>query len=113
MFQINTEIPEFLGGAISFLCGGARAQSKFSTKNSPFSYQNYGKIILGSKIVIFGLKSNFRWKLNHSFDGDPLNGSQILKNFSKFFLDSLKFLGFSSSLIFGPLEKYKVGEAYR
>ena len=63
----------------------------------------------------------FLWKWNLSFGGDPLNGSQILKRFSqkfskKFFGDfSLKFLGFSSSLIFGPLEKYKnwVGEAYR
>ena len=104
---MKTEIFEFLGGAISFLYGGARVESKFSPENSRFFIsklqQNNSRL----------KNRNFRWKLNHSFDGDPLNGSQILKNFSKIFLGSLKFLGFSSSLIFGPLEKYKVGEAYR
>ena len=36
MFEMKTEIFEFLGGAISFLYGGARVESKFSPENSPF-----------------------------------------------------------------------------
>ena len=50
---MKNEVFKFIGGAISFSCGGARGQSKFPPENSQFSYENYGKIILCSKNVIF------------------------------------------------------------
>ena len=60
-----------------------------------------------TKIVIFG------WYEIIPLTAIHWTALKFSKISQKFCLGSLKFLGFSSSLIFGPLEKYKVGEAYR
>ena len=114
LFEMKTEISKLIDGAFSFLCGGARAQSKFSTENSPF-------FILKLRQNHFSLKNRnfltriviFCWYEIIPLTAIHWTALKFSKISQKFCLGSLKFLGFSSSLIFGPLEKYKVGEAYR
>ena len=93
------------------LCCGARAKSGINTINRRFLRRNYPYFAQLPHLVLhFSSKSSFLMKMKSFLWRRSIERLSNSQKFLKNFFDSLKFLGYSSSLIFGPLEKYKKTE---